>query len=102
MPRVQKRNSIRVFLLMSKLFTGLFTASIVCGLVLVGSAQAQDVKAIITIDAARPAMVRVEGSFSRSPKGRNLSFTLGYGSVEGLGKRISDVKLLSANGASVG
>jgi hypothetical protein len=65
------------------------------------NASAQDIIATVKVDKRLPQAVEIIGRFSDSgikKRGRNLSFLLDYAGVQGLGGRISEVKLFGSDG----
>ena len=64
------------------------------------NAVAQDIEAKIEISAEKPETARVSGRFQNGE--RNLSFARSFAGFSGLGERIRDVQLFSADGKAVG
>jgi hypothetical protein len=101
-----KSNSIPVLCPMSKTlrsFLLVFAASVQI-LQLFNNSDAQDIEATVTVDAATPSIVRVEGKFlwgQETRRGRNLSFLREYAGISNLGERVSDVSLKAADGSLV-
>jgi len=89
---------------MSKVFSSIIPVILTVLLILqiFNKAAAQDVQVDIKIDTEASAAATIKGQFSpRSQDKKNFSLLREYAGTDGLGERISDLKLETDNGRSV-
>jgi cell division protein FtsL len=89
---------------MSKVFSSIIPVILTVLLILqiFNKAAAQDVQADIKIDTEASAAATIKGQFSsRSQDKKNFSLLREYAGTDGLGERVSDLKLETDNGRSV-
>jgi hypothetical protein len=65
------------------------------------NANAQDIDVAIELDPTRPAIANISGRFADVKVHRNLSFVRTFAGIQGLGERVSNVKLFDADDQTV-